>query len=133
MTITLEHLSCVEVARAYKAAKTKATKAEIRTHVAERAAKSRYKRWTKLLAAIDTGDNARLTYRAATGDEKKAALAAVKAAAKPKASKPAAKPSRKAPAKPKADADPLAAMAKDLGIPADKLEAFAAFVDLIRK
>lgn len=131
---TFAHMTCTQIAAAYKAAKSAATKRELRAYVAERAEKSARKRWGRLLAAIDANDASRIAYYAATGDEKRAAAATLKAAAKPAAKAPAAKPARntrKAPAKPAADAD-LVAMAKALGLKAEDAGKLAAFVSLLK-
>lgn len=118
--------SARDYAAAYLSAKTAKAKAEIVSAVVERAKASARKRWGNLAKAMQAGDNARVTAYAASGDAKRDAWKAVRAAApaptlaftaaKPKAATKAkakapakAKPAAKAPAQPALDANTLVA------------------------
>jgi hypothetical protein len=119
------NLSAKELARAYAAAKSAATRKELRDLCASRANTSARARWKHLLAAIDSGDKARIAYHAAEGREARAEAAAkIERPAKAPAKAPA-KPAAKAAKAPKA---PAKAPKADAGAALAALDALAAFI-----
>ena len=134
------NLSAQATAAAYIAAKGPKARGELLAYTAAKAKASARKRWARLHAAMLAGDADRLRYYAATGEAKREAVQALRAATTP--AKPAPK-ARKAPAKAKAtpakarntpakatpleqEAERIAAAAKQAGLSPERAAALMA-------
>lgn len=136
---TSTNLSCPQAAQAYMDAKTAKVRTEIAAYIKAKADVSKRVRWSRLHAAVEAKDEARLRYYAATGAAKRDAANALKNPPKgapkakpaPKAKRQSAKARAKAAAV--ANVDPLGdaaraaiAAAKGAGLNPEQAAAFAA-------